>query len=69
MGRKEAQRKLDLKEEKRILDDQGIIHSIRENKDLDEASGAYKDISSVIADQKDLVDVLVELSPLAVVKG
>lgn len=69
MGRKEAQRKLDLKEEKRILDDQGIIHSIRENKDLDEASGAYKDISSVIADQKDLVDVMVELSPLAVVKG
>lgn len=69
MGRKEAQRTLDLGEEKRILDEQGIIHSIRENKDLDEASGAYKDISTVMANQDDLVNIMIELSPLAVVKG
>ena len=35
----------------------------------EEASSAYKDISQVIAFQNDLVKILVELSPLAVIKG
>ncbi|MEN8142859.1 MAG: RtcB family protein [Thermodesulfobacteriota bacterium] len=69
MGRKQAQRQLDLEEERKRLEDQGIIHSIRHIKDLDEAAGAYKDIDEVIDNQLDLVDVLVELRPLAVIKG
>lgn len=37
--------------------------------DLDEASGAYKSIDKVMENQKDLVDILVELTPLGVIKG
>lgn len=69
MGRKEAQRTLNIDAEKKILDDQGIIHAIRCVKDLDEAPGAYKDIDVVMENQKDLVDIVVELKPLAVIKG
>lgn len=69
MGRKVAQKTLNLEEEKKKLDDQGIIHAIRNEGDLDEASGAYKSIETVMANQTDLVDVLVELSPLGVIKG
>ncbi len=67
MGRKDAQRRLNLEEEKAKL--KGIIHSIRNVKDLDEASGAYKDIDVVMDNQKDLVKILVKLEPLGVVKG
>ncbi len=69
MGRKEAQRSLDLKKEKEKLDKKGIIHSIQRQRDLDEASGAYKDISRVMKLQDDLVEIVTELRPLAVVKG
>lgn len=69
MGRKAAQRKLDLETEVRKLDEQGILHSIRGRKDLDEAGGAYKEIDQVIENQLDLVEVVVSLRPLAVVKG
>ena len=69
MGRKEAERTLDLAKEQKILNDQGIIHSIRGMGDLDEAPSAYKDITKVMESQKDLVEILVELSPLAVIKG
>ena len=69
MGRKAAQRELNLEEEIKKLDEQGIIHGIRHTKDLDEASGAYKDIDVVMEEQKDLVRILVELTPLGVVKG
>lgn len=69
MGRKEASRTLNLEEEIKKLNDQGILHAIRGVKDLDEASGAYKDIDIVMKNQEDLVEVLVELSPLAVIKG
>ena len=69
MSRKRAQRELDFKNEQKKLDEQGILHSIRGTKDLDEASGAYKDISTVMDEQKDLVDIVIELSPLAVIKG
>ena len=67
MGRKQAQRELNLEEEQAKL--KGILHSVRGIKDLDEASGAYKDIKTVMENQKDLVKILVELKPLAVVKG
>ncbi|NLZ17729.1 MAG: RtcB family protein [Desulfobulbaceae bacterium] len=69
MGRKEAQRSLDLAEELRKLEQRNVLHSIRGRKDLDEAPGAYKDISRVMANQRDLIEIEVELQPLAVVKG
>lgn len=68
MGRKDAERTLDLEKEIKSLDDQNIIHSIRGKKDLDEVPSAYKDILEVMENQKDLVDILVELKPIAVVK-
>ncbi|MDR3630980.1 MAG: RtcB family protein [Desulfocapsaceae bacterium] len=69
MGRKQAQRQLDLQAEIRRLDAQGVIHGIRGRKDLDEAAGAYKDIGKVLEAQTDLIEVLVNLQPLAVIKG
>ncbi|MGD9129935.1 MAG: RtcB family protein [Candidatus Woesebacteria bacterium] len=69
MGRKEARRRLNLEEEIRKLDEKGILHGIRGSRDLDEASGAYKAINQVMENQKDLVEIMVELSPLGVVKG
>lgn len=69
LGRRQAQRQLNLKSEQKALDDKGIIHSIRSKRDLDEAPSAYKDISTVMKNQDDLVEVLVELEPLAVIKG
>ena len=69
MGRKQATRELVLADEIKKLNDQNIIHSIRNIQDLDEASGAYKPIDEVMKEQEDLVEILVELQPLAVVKG
>lgn len=69
MGRKQAIRELDFEAEKKRLDDLGILHAIRGKNDLEEASGAYKDIDVVMQEQQDLVEILVELKPLAVVKG
>jgi len=69
MGRNDAKRKLNFADEKKLLDDQGILHSVRSVSDLDEASGAYKNIDDVMNNQKDLVNIKVKLSPLAVVKG
>lgn len=69
MGRKQAQRELNLEDEIARLNKKGIIHSVRSTKDLDEAPGAYKDIDQVMNNQSDLVEILVELSPLAVIKA
>lgn len=69
MGRKQAQRTLDLEIEKKRLDDLGVIHGMRTKSDLDEAASAYKDITTVMANQEDLVAIVVALKPLAVVKG
>ena len=69
MSRGKARATLNLEQEKKRLDDLGIIHAIRRQGDLDEASSAYKDIDIVIEEQKDLVDVVVKLSPLAVIKA
>ena len=69
LGRKQAQRQLDLKVEIRHLEQQGIVHAIRNKKDLDEAAGAYKDITRVMDNQRDLVEIITTLKPLAVVKG
>lgn len=69
MGRKQAERTLNLEKEIKHLDDRGVIHSIRTVGDLDEAAGAYKDVETVMEEQKDLVEILVKLEPLAVIKG
>lgn len=69
LGRRQAQRELNLQNEIAKLEERGIIHSIRSKRDLDEASSAYKEISQVMNNQKDLVEVLVELEPLGVIKG
>jgi tRNA-splicing ligase RtcB len=69
LGRKEAQRTLDLATEVGQLDRLGILHALRCRNDLEEAPGAYKDIGEVIANQLDLIEVVVELRPLAVLKG
>ena len=69
MGRKQAQRELNLDDEIKRLNDAGVIHGIRNVKDLDEAAGAYKDIETVMSNQADLVEVVTALKPLAVIKA
>jgi tRNA-splicing ligase RtcB len=69
MSRTQAIEELDLEKEIKILDDLGVIHGIRNKKDLDEAPSSYKNIDEVMENQKDLVEILVELTPLAVIKG
>lgn len=69
MSRSQARKKLDLKRETKSLDDKGILHAIRHRNDLDEAPSSYKDIDEVMANQVSLVDVQIELQPLAVIKG
>ncbi len=69
MGRNQARKSLNLREEQRKLEERGILHAIRNVGDLDEASSAYKDIDVVMREQADLVEPVVRLEPLAVVKG
>jgi len=67
MGRNHARRTLNLAEEQEKMGD--IIGKPRSVDQLDEAPGAYKDIVSVMANQTDLVEILIKLTPLAVIKG
>lgn len=67
MGRKEASRQLSLEVEQEKM--KGVIHGLRTQKDLDEAPGAYKDIDSVMENQRDLVKITTKLKPLASIKG
>ena len=69
MSRMKAKQTLTVEEEAKRLNDLGIVHSIRNIDDLDEAPSAYKAIDVVMEEQKDLVKILVKLSPLGVVKG
>lgn len=69
MSRTQAIEELDLEKEIKMLDDLGVIHGIRNKEDLDEAPSSYKNIDEVMENQKDLVEILVELTPLAVIKG
>jgi tRNA-splicing ligase RtcB len=67
MSRKAARENLFLEHEQELM--RGIIHDITTEESLEEAPSAYKDIQEVMDNQKDLVESLVELRPLAVVKG
>ncbi len=69
MSRTKAKESLSIKEEAKKLDKMGVIHSIRSKNDLDEAPSAYKNIETVMDNQSDLVEIKVELTPLAVIKG
>ena len=69
MSRKDAIRNLDLLAEVSQLEAKGIVHAIRSQNDMQEASGAYKDIETVIANELDLVEVKTRLLPVAVIKG
>jgi len=69
MSRTKAVQTLSLEDEIKRLDEQGIVHAIRTEKDLEEAAGAYKDIETVINNELDLVRIVTRLQPVAVVKG
>jgi tRNA-splicing ligase RtcB len=67
MGRKDAERRLNLAEEQAKM--VGIVHGLRNIDNLDEAPGAYKDIDTVMANQTDLVKIAVKLRPIGSIKG
>lgn len=67
MSRKMAKEQLSVEYENRLMGD--IIHNITSVEQLDEAPSAYKNIDTVMEEQKDLVKILVRLKPLAVIKG
>ena len=69
MSRTMAIRTLDMQQEVAQLEAKGIVHAIRSQEDMQEATGAYKDIETVIANEADLVKVLTRLLPIAVIKG
>ncbi|MBR5608806.1 MAG: RtcB family protein [Elusimicrobiaceae bacterium] len=69
MSRSRAMKDLDLAHEQEILNSQGIVHRMNEQGLLDEAPSAYKNIDEVMENQKDLVKILVKLTPLGVVKA
>ena len=69
MSRTAAVKTLSLEDEVKKLNDQGIVHAIRSQRDLEEAAGAYKDIEQVINNELDLVKILTRLLPIAVIKG
>jgi tRNA-splicing ligase RtcB len=69
MGRAEARRSLDIGKELEHLKKLDIIHAIKSEHDLDEAPGSYKDIDVVMKEQADLVEIVDEFTPLAVIKS
>lgn len=69
MSRRKAIETLNVETESEQLEKRGILHAIRHKDDLDEAPGSYKDIKEVMNYQTDLVDIEMELKPLAVIKG
>lgn len=69
MSRSQAIKTLNLQDEIKKMESKGIVHSIRSQRDLDEAASAYKDIDHVIALEADLVKVKTRLEPIAVIKG
>lgn len=67
MSRSKAKENLSLDIELKKM--KGIVHMMDSKKDLDEAPGAYKNIETVMKNQEDLVEIIVELKPLAVLKA
>lgn len=69
LSRTAAIKLLDMEEEIKKLEEQGIIHAICKQSDMQEASGAYKNIDTVISNEIDLVNIKSKLLPIAVIKG
>ena len=69
LSRTAAIKELNMQEEVDRLNAMGIVHAIRYQDDMQEASGAYKDIDVVIANEADLVRIKTKLLPIAVIKG
>lgn len=69
LSRTAAIASLDLQAEVAQLEAKGIVHAIRSQDDMQEATGAYKDIEEVIANQTDLIKLKTKLLPIAVIKG
>ena len=69
LSRKAAIQSLSMAEEVARLEAQGIVHAIHCQDDMQEASGAYKNIEKVIANELDLVKIKTRLLPVAVIKG
>jgi len=75
MSRAEANRTLSQKDVDKKME--GIIHGGWEGRsrkgkaviDLSEAPGAYKDITEVMKNQEDLVEIVDELRPIVSIKG
>lgn len=72
MSRSQASRELTLEEVEKAME--GIVYGRwgkdrKGRTDFGEAPQAYKDIDVVMENQKDLVEIVTELKPLAVVKG
>jgi tRNA-splicing ligase RtcB len=72
MSRSQASRELTLEEVEKAME--GIVYGRwgkdrKGRTDFGEAPQAYKDIDIVMENQKDLVEIVTELKPLAVVKG
>lgn len=70
LGRKEAKRKITVQHVMEHLKEQNVLIFTPSKRDLpEEAAEAYKNIEEVMSDQKDLVEITHELTPLGVVKG
>ena len=69
MSRTQAINTLCLDDEIKKMDAKGIVHGLRNQRDLDEAASAYKDIDKVITLEADLVKIKTKLEPIAVIKG
>ena len=72
MSRSQASKELTLEEVEKAME--GIVYGRwgkdrKGRTDFGEAPQAYKDIDIVMENQKDLVEIITELKPLAVVKG
>lgn len=70
LGRKAAKKKYTREEVLKYYSDLGIVIGKTNMKDVaEECDWAYKSIENVMENQKDLVKILHELTPVAVVKG
>lgn len=69
MSRKKARETLNLENEINHLNTQNIVHGLRHKNELDEATSAYKDISIVMKEQNNLIDIYVKLQPIGVIKA
>lgn len=68
MGRNEAKRKFSVQEVLEDIEERGVVLGKAKKGDIPEESPwAYKDIESVVEDQKQLAKMEIELTPLAVI--